>query len=281
MLSAVHGRARRHAPLEGGVLAMRVMVMVVVAFAAPAVAAEDACSRAFTASAQLTKSGDLMGAQAALVSCASEKCPAAMRPLCVEDLRKLEGRMPSVVIAAKDTQGVDVVEVSVSVDGQLLVARLEGKAVELNPGRHALRFEREGRLLEEQQVVIREGEKNRPIEVVVRAAPVVTPPLVAPPAREVTLVSGRPTPAMAWVTGGLAVLAGGLWAGFGISGFVQKGALESCKGTCSHPLVQSARTVFLVADVSAIVTLVSATVTFLIEFVGHEPIEGSSAPASR
>ncbi len=260
-------------------LAMRVM-LVVVALGASTVAAEDACSRAFTASGQLTKSGDLMGAQAALVSCASEKCPAAMRPLCVEDLRKLESRMPSVVIAAKDAQGADVLEVSVSVDGQRLITRLDGKAVELNPGRHALRFEREGRFLEEQQVVIREGEKNRPIEVVVREAPLLPPPAVMVASDVPLVTSRRPTPAMAWVTGGLAVLAGGLWAGFGISGFVQKSALESCKGACTHPLVQSTRTVFLVADISAVVTLVSATVALLIEFVRPEGLEGPALSAS-
>ncbi len=248
---------------------------------ARALCAEDSCARAFTVSAQLSKAGDLEAARVALVSCAAERCPAAMRPLCVEDLRKLEARMPSIVVVAKDAAGADVVELSLVVDGKTVLTRLDGKATELNPGTHVLRFEQNGQPVDEQQVVIREGEKGRPIAVQWRPSPVaaaaVAPVPPKPSSDVVRVVNAAPSrPLSVFFLAGASLVAGGLWAGFGISGFLQRGSLESCKGGCPAPLIQSARTAFLVADISAIVSLVSAGVALVLEFT--RPSVPSEAP---
>jgi hypothetical protein len=68
--------------------------------------------------------------------------------------------MPSVVLSARTADGRDVTNVKVSVDGQLLVARLEGKAIEINPGVHAFVFEADDFPAVEQKLVIKTGDSR-------------------------------------------------------------------------------------------------------------------------
>jgi hypothetical protein len=230
--------------------------------------ASDVCREAFSSSSELTRTGNLTRARSALITCASDACPVAMRPLCATDLRAIEPRIPSVVFAA--TMGsADLVDVRVAMDQVPLVASVDGRAVDVDPGRHVFRFEREGEAIE-QFVVIREGEKNRAVTVkfTPRAAP--APPQPAPPALE------RPVPTGVWLFGGAAVVAAGFWIGFGASGLAQKGSLDECKGACTHDAIQRARTTFLLADVAAVATLAFATLGGVLFFARDRAPRGAT-----
>ena len=47
----------------------------------------------------------------------------------------------SVVPAAKDKKGRDIVDVKVSIDGKVVTETLDGKALPVDPGVHTFRFE--------------------------------------------------------------------------------------------------------------------------------------------
>jgi hypothetical protein len=73
--------------------------------------------------------------------------------------------LPSIVIGARDVTGHDLVQVKVTIDNVVAAERLEGKAIDVDPGVHAVRYEAPGFPAIEDQIVVREGEKNRPITV--------------------------------------------------------------------------------------------------------------------
>ncbi len=215
------------------------------------------CSEGFSSSATLARAGSLLRARDALVMCAADTCPAAMRPLCAADLRAMEARIPTVVLAAT-ADARDVTDVRVTVDGRLLASTLDGRAVELDPGTRLLRFERAGEVVE-QASLVREGEKNRVLSVAFlgKVAAEVPAPMRAGPETGGT----RPVPLRVWLAAGATVLGAGFWAGFGASGFAQKSTLDACKGSCSHDAVTSARSAFLAADIAGGMTLGFAALT--------------------
>jgi hypothetical protein len=214
-----------------------------------AAARADICSDAFTQSAQLSRAGKLVEARAALRVCAADSCPATMKPLCVHDLESLEPRISSVVVRAREPgTGHDLVDVRVRVDGALLEDSLDGKARDVDPGVHTFRFERTAAAPVEQQIVIVEGEKARPVDVQWQAES----SSVATPRR-------RPIPWSVWLTGGLTVASAAVWAIAGIDG-----NLAGCKGLsqgCSRPQIQGTETAFNVADVAGGTTIALAALT--------------------
>ena len=87
------------------------------------------------------------------------------------------------VLAARGPNGRNVVGVSVTVDGGLVVEALDGKALEVDPGLHKFVFEMSGSKPIEQEVVIREREKGRAVMVQFRdeaASARSTTPLAVP-----------------------------------------------------------------------------------------------------
>jgi hypothetical protein len=64
--------------------------------------AADACAAAFSTGPEVVKQGHLIDGRAELRRCAASTCPPAMSSMCTDDLRKLELRIPSVVLAATD-----------------------------------------------------------------------------------------------------------------------------------------------------------------------------------
>ncbi|HEY5241529.1 MAG TPA: hypothetical protein VIJ22_08695 [Polyangiaceae bacterium] len=231
----------------------RTVAIALALCAVPGTAFGDTCSEAFTRSSRLVHDGKLLDARAELGVCAAQGCPETMRPLCTRDIAALEPRVPSVVVRARDPETQqDRVDVVVHVDGALFQERLDGKARDVDPGLHVFRFQRADGVASEQRILVGEGEKNRLITVE-------WPWQGHAPTPEVTR---RPLPLGAWVSGGLAVAAAGVWVGTGIDGFVKESTLASCKANgCPRDQVQSTATMFNIADVSGGVTLALAALT--------------------
>ncbi len=124
-----------------------------------------ACFEASEKAQRLKTNRKLTQARASFIECAKESCPAAVRTDCAKSLGDVENAIPTVVFRARDAEGRDVVDAKVYVDGEVLVSKLEGIAVALDPGPHKVRYELPNGKVVEEDVVITEGEKRRVLSV--------------------------------------------------------------------------------------------------------------------
>lgn len=107
----------------------------------------------------------LIEARESLRTCAGTACQAWMIKDCTQWLSDLERRVPSVVLLAKDARGRDVTAVTVSVDKQVLTKRLDGRAIELDPGERTFVFEGPHGQRIERRALVREGAKDQVVQV--------------------------------------------------------------------------------------------------------------------
>jgi hypothetical protein len=161
----------------------------------------------------------LVEARSLFTTCANEACPQPVRKDCMQWLDDVNRRLPSVVISARDPEGHDVLDVRVFVDGQLFVARLDGRSVAIDPGEHLFRYEPLAGAPIEERVLIREGEPTRLMTVKVQAQG------ASPSATE------RPIPWPTFALGGLALLGAGSFAFFAGTA---KSDLSDLRDTCGR-----------------------------------------------
>jgi hypothetical protein len=222
------------------------------------------CLEAHTEAQRARRQAHLLAAKAQLLLCSQDRCPRPVAEDCTRWLSEVESEQPTVVFAARDESGRDVAEVLVFVDGAILLERLDGHPVEIDPGEHLVRYHWPNGQSAQDRVVVREGEKDRLIEV---ARPAVAEKIAAPLAVEAPIVEppSHPIPTIAWVLWGGAVAAGGSFAYFGVSGRVQESDLaRTCKGLCAADDVATVRRKYLIADVSWVTALVlGATATVI------------------
>ncbi len=137
------------------------------------------CIDANEAAQPLRQSGKLHAAEERLLVCVSPTCPGPVRDDCAQRLTELRAATPTVVFAVRDESEDDLSAVRVTMDGQPLVATLDGTAVPVDPGEHHFVFEADGRMKQEKTLILREGEKGRRERVVLVA---LAPVPEAPPA---------------------------------------------------------------------------------------------------
>lgn len=207
---------------------------------------KDQCFASFEQGQTLRSQGALGAARAELEVCAHAACPDLTRNDCAKWLTEVDASVPTLTLAVTDRSGRDVVDVRVSIDGRVLVERLDGKAIPVDPGPHKLQISRPGEQPIELDLVVREGEKNR--RVVARFGGG-----SSAGGGGISAVS----PA-AWVLGGVGVLGLGVFAVVGGLGLADKSdAEQSCGSRCSDDVVDPIRTKFIVADVALSVGLLS------------------------
>jgi hypothetical protein len=130
-----------------------------------AVDEKSVCIDAVTKGQPLRDAHELVEAREQFRVCARAECPARLRTDCAAWLSEIDKTMPTVVLSAKDQAGRDVADVKVSVDGKPLVDRLDGRAVEVDPGMRSFRFERSDGSSTTQEALVKEGEKARSVSV--------------------------------------------------------------------------------------------------------------------
>ena len=172
---------------------------------------KQACLQAFDEGQQLRIDGKLQAARDRLLFCSSERCPPLVRQDCTQWTSEVMRAMPTVVFGARDAGGSDVLTVRVLVDGVQVADHLDGRPVPIDPGLHTVRFESPPIQPLEQQVLIRAGEKERPVAVVFPAPGARPPPTSGSTTAASATDSGvvktpGPSP-LAWVFGGLGVAA--------------------------------------------------------------------------
>jgi hypothetical protein len=218
------------------------------------------CASAADQAQQLRDEGKYRRAREQLIICARDVCPAPIKRDCLEWLSQVESTAPTVVFGAKDGTK-DLSDVKVFVDGAAVTDRLDGKPVQMDLGKHVVKFEYQGQTKEE-EVIIGAGQKNRNVTVTFGGAAAAGGAAPAGPAT----TDNRGSIAPALVIGGVGVLALGSFALFGLGGKSDVSDLEkTCKPHCAESDVDKARTKLLIADISLGVGIVALGVaTYLI-----------------
>jgi hypothetical protein len=155
-------------------------------------AVEDTCAKAYETAQELRADGLLRAARDVLRMCVRQSCLPFIRNDCSKWLGEVDIALPSVVFAVR-MAGRDLEQVTVSCDEELLVERLDGRAVPMDPGKHVCRFESDGAQAGQIDIVIAEGHKNRVIQVDLQpVAPPEPPP--TPATATATAATRAPAP---------------------------------------------------------------------------------------
>lgn len=252
----------------GGIVAILVLVPLTTAAAPPVKpsgGAKTACLAAHEEALALRSQKKPHAAREKFVACARVECPTVVRKECGEQVALVEKDAPTVVLEARDESGADTTAVKVSMDGSPIASRLTGAAVDVEPGEHLFRFERDSGTAIEQRVLVVEGEKNRKVVAEFASLVAKPPPTESgppPPPHE-----SKHVPVVAYVVGGVAVAALGSFAFFALSGKgAEKDLAASCSPGCSDSQLAPVKRDYLIADVSLGIGVVAAVVTAVLVF---------------
>jgi hypothetical protein len=179
--------------------------------------------------------------------CASSACPSFIQKDCAAWLEEIESEVPTISFEVR-SDGKNLISVRVLEGDRVIVDRVGGAAVELDPGVHWLTFEADGLAPVTKPVVVARGEKNQRFSVELPAA---KPRRALPPAGAPPVTSSSSSSSAPWIAGGVG-LAG--LAAFGIlsgAGLAQEASLErSCAPSCNDADLRSVQTKYLLADIS-------------------------------
>jgi hypothetical protein len=212
-----------------------------------------ACIAAHKAGQERRLDNDWVGARERFRACASSGCPKLMIEQCSDWVRQAETNVPSVLIVVRDSQGRDVSDVKVTLDGSDLGTRWVGIPVETNPGSHRVVAMRRGERAERKFVAVL-AEKQKKIEVLFAASP--GERRAASGSQEIR--SDRAAPPWAgYALLGVGAVAFGVGTYLGIDTLRQQRDLKECRGHCDADDVDRGKRTALLADVAFGVGLVS------------------------
>lgn len=221
------------------------------------------CAYAFEHSQIKERDGKLLAAQRLASKCARAACPDVIRAECIGRHRALAKSMPSLVIVARDASGKDVVDAKLLIDGVEVRARLDGKAIEVDPGTHELRIEAPTRAPVKQTVVVAQGEKHRMMVITLSGAgslwtgPRAMPETASSPAGGASEEPGEGMSPLVW--GGFGVAGVGLIVGAVTAGVAFAGASTCEKDGCTQDELDGKLTVAHVSTVSFVLAGAGAT----------------------
>jgi hypothetical protein len=182
------------------------------------------CVLAHTQAQIAQHAGKLLAAREHLRACAQSTCPGLIVTDCAEWLDEVEKSIPSIVLLATDKAGTNLEDVKVSADGTLLMAKLDGRAVDVDPGTHTFRFEAsDGRHIEE-EALVGVGEKDKRVVVQFAEAPRarLTPRAPGPAVGPAATTSGARLRTAGLVAGAVGIIGLGVGAGFGVDAIVKQ-----------------------------------------------------------
>jgi hypothetical protein len=105
----------------------------------------------------------LIQARDALRMCAQPSCKDFIVKDCAAWLDQVQASLPTVVPVATDAAGIDIPGVRVWLDGKILIEKIEGRSVEVDPGTHVFTFEAPDGTKTDKQAIVAEGEKGKRI----------------------------------------------------------------------------------------------------------------------
>jgi hypothetical protein len=236
-----------------------VLVLSLATWTAPAAAQDKAaCLDAASKAQKLRSAHSLVEARAQLRICSSATCPTAVQSDCTGWLVEVERSLPTVVVSAKSRSGADLFDVKVSVDGAALASKLDGQAVPMNPGPHAFHFEAADGSMLDQQAMVREGEKNQEVAVVLgAAAPAPASPTSRSPAPAEqpaqpadSGASQTPWKTVGWIAGAAGIVGLGVGAAFGVIALHDKNTAGcNAANVCQPGTTGSIKSAALASDI--------------------------------
>ncbi|MBX3222786.1 MAG: hypothetical protein KF795_19895 [Labilithrix sp.] len=236
------------------------------------------CVTASEKAQQLRNAGHLSEAREQLAICGRNECPKLVQQDCTEWMKDVLGMLPSVVPGAKDEQGRDLVDVRVSIDGKVATESLDGKPVSVDPGVHTFRFETAGAPAVEEQVVVRQGEKNRILTVTFASSEPAADKDARSPKPTKDAGEGEP-PIAAYVTGGLGLLALGAALYINLDASADARELrKTCAPRCEQSQVDDVENRYVIAGVTAGLGG-AAVIAAVVLYLTHE--RGARSSASR
>jgi hypothetical protein len=193
---------------------------LVTVFSATSARADDqaTCVDAFTQSQLLRDQKRLLSARDLLRTCMRRECLPVLKGRLVKECTKMladvEAALPSLVFEAKDGNGNDLSAVQVTMDGQPLADKLDGSAIEVDPGEHKFTFDG-GNAHVDKTVVVRAGDDGRHVRVVLGAPTTVPHPPAEQPSEQAA--SSVPTAALvSFGAGGVGLVVGIIFTVLGV-----------------------------------------------------------------
>lgn len=229
------------------------------------------CSRALDQARHDAEAGRLRGARTAYGECAEKSCGGPVSAECRGAMQRMADSVPSIVPVVTGSPGAPRTEVRVSMDGELLAERLDGRSIEVDPGMHELTFTLGTGESHTEQVLILEGQRNRVIsvELTPKAAPTsqvgaqlaadgpeplpAAKPVAATPA-EAEQPSSSVLP---YVIGGVGVAAVGTSFLLAHWGSDDNRALDACAPNCSQESVDHVSRMYIAADITLVAGVVA------------------------
>ncbi len=224
------------------------VALLLAAFALPAATASAikparACIDAHAEGQVERDAGRLLRARERFLACAAEPCPAMIREECLALNEALTPLLPSVLLVAQDTAGKPMNIARTTIDGNHWAAAGRGTPVELDPGLHHFDVVLADGRRQTFDLSLRQSEKSRRVVAMFDSQQ---------PAKS-SASSGN---ALAYVLGGVGLLALGTWGAFAWDGRSKQADLESCAPNCtSRSEVKAMRRSYLVADVMLAVSV--------------------------
>lgn len=229
------------------------------------------CLDNHTEGQQLRRDGKLIESRDAFRQCSATQCPSEIIRDCLGWMEEIDKQIPSVSFAVT-ADGVNRADAQVFIDDLLVLDKLSGRAIPVNPGPHRVRVVLPPFAPFEEQVVFTEGDKFRMVDVEFASSRATPDPLTtttgaaAPEAEK-----ARPVPVATYVFGGLgiaAALSGGAW---GISNVALRSDMEAkCSPNCSDRSIDVLKQRALIADISWGVSIVSLATAATIYFLRPE-----------
>src|SRR5215472_2325230 len=203
-----------------------------------------ACMQEHVRGQEVRLAGHWVEARRLFLACAQSSCP----PLVVQDCARWEDELsqhtPSIVVSARQQDGTDLDNVALVIDGTRVRGPLPVVSVPLDPGEHVLRFERSGWAAVERRVILRDGDRERRVDVTFETP---APPATGP-ARE------SHAPVAGYVAAGVGAVAAATSISFLVIGKVREHnlATSTCgqAGTCSDSQVNPIRIDYVVSGVA-------------------------------
>lgn len=145
--------------------ALATLALGLVAASAPAAAepTKEACIESHGRGQDAREQGKLSLARKLFLTCAQSSCPALVQGDCARFADDLMRMQPTLSFVARDGAGHDLPDTTVYVDDVLVATRLDdGKAYDVDPGKHTVKFQHDGKdqIL---TVVVGAGEKGRTV----------------------------------------------------------------------------------------------------------------------
>jgi hypothetical protein len=247
----------------------------------PVRADSEACLSAHERAQLARLRGHYVEAHAELLQCAQAPCPAGVRNDCKGWLSEVEASLPSIIFAVSDHTGRDLVDVRISAGAQLVTEHADGRSLTLNPGLYKLRFEAPGYVTREQEVLVREAEKQRIVRVQLEPEPRTALPSAASQMQPMNDPSSPVPPRSrrlllaSYGLGGAALASLAVGIGFAVSGHDKYNELEDsdCRPQCSSTEVDAGKRRYVIADVAFAMAGafgISAAVTLILGLRGRD-----------